>query len=298
MWKIKLIKALTFLSGLFFVLDFFLPKNWTDALHFPQVNEPLSQGFLVVSAMAFGLGFINLIRIHGNNIFRRFKKYGIYSSVLLVSFFATLAFGALDWRTRATNNNELDQIKLTKTFITDITKDSPLLRQRVHVLANWLNNEFPQTFVEEALALQTNYLAITKLEPKLQEKLDKIYTDKVSLQEVTTEQSLAYRAYYFIENGIFSPLGSAMFSLLAFYIASASFRAFKIRSKESALMVASAVIVIFGQTFIGDMISSSFADMRLWLLEVPNSAAFRAIKLSSAIAMVVLAVKMLLSLES
>lgn len=298
MWKIKLIKALTFFSGLFFVLDFFLPKNWTDALMFQQVNEPLSQSFLVIAAMAFGLGFINLLRIHGNNIFRRFRKYGIYSSVLLISFFATLTFGILDWRASATNSSELEQIKLTKTFIADVMKDSPIIRQRVQVLANWLSHEFPNNFKEEAISLQTNYLAITKLEPTLQKKLENLYTEQKKLQEDATKKSLTYRGYYFIENGIFSQLGSAMFSLLAFYIASASFRAFKIKSKESALMVASAVIVIFGQTFIGDLISTSFADMRLWLLEVPNSAAFRAIKLSSAIAMVVLAVKMLLSLES
>ncbi|RME58194.1 MAG: hypothetical protein D6780_07130, partial [Candidatus Dadabacteria bacterium] len=98
--------------------------------------------------------------------------------------------------------------------------------------------------------------------------------------------------------GLFVPLGSAMFSLLAVYIAAAAYRAFRIKNVETVLMMTTAVIVMLGQIPFGIWIYKDLPLVRAWLLEVPNSAAFRAIKIGAAVAGLVMALRMWLSIES
>ncbi len=120
------------------------------------------------------------------------------------------------------------------------------------------------------------------------------------------ERSLSQKFYHLIHQGFFVSLGSAMFSLLAFYIASAAFRAFRVRSFEAALMMCAAVVIIFGQlppALFGDGESTleffkSINAVRQWLLTQLNSAAFRSIEIGAGIAGLVMAVRMWLSIES
>lgn len=104
--------------------------------------------------------------------------------------------------------------------------------------------------------------------------------------------------YELLYQGIFVSLGSAMFALLGFYIAAAAYRAFRIRSAESALMMTAALLVMLGQIPFGIWLWDAFPDIRLWLLSVPNSAAFRAIKIGAAVAGLVMAFRMWFSIES
>jgi hypothetical protein len=106
------------------------------------------------------------------------------------------------------------------------------------------------------------------------------------------------RWYDFLYNGLFNQLGSAMFALLGVYIAAAAYRAFRIRSVESALMMTAAVIVMLGQISFGRLVYEDMPAIRQWLLEVPNSAAFRAIRLGAGVAGLLLAIRMWLSIES
>jgi len=104
--------------------------------------------------------------------------------------------------------------------------------------------------------------------------------------------------YQLLYDGLFVSLGSAMFSLLGFYIASAAYRAFRVRSVESGLMLGAALLVMLGQIPFGLWIWEGLPEVRLWILEVPNSAAFRAIKFGAALAGLVMAFRMWLSIES
>ncbi len=110
--------------------------------------------------------------------------------------------------------------------------------------------------------------------------------------------ALSQRLYDLLYNGLFNQLGSAMFALLGVYIAAAAYRAFRIRSIESALMMTAALVVMMGQISFGRMLSEELPSMRQWLLEVPNSAAFRAIRLGAGVAGLLLAIRMWLSIES
>ena len=57
---------------------------------------------------------------------------------------------------------------------------------------------------------------------------------------------------------IFSPMSATMFSLLAFFVASASYRAFRIRNFEATLLLVSGIIIMIGRVPVGGVISSWF----------------------------------------
>ncbi len=91
--------------------------------------------------------------------------------------------------------------------------------------------------------------------------------------------------YRWIYNCVFTPLDASMFSILAFFIASAAYRAFRVRNLESILLMAVGLIVMLANVPIGDMIWGPDAwlgglmGVKSWILKVPNAAAVRGIQL-------------------
>ena len=61
-------------------------------------------------------------------------------------------------------------------------------------------------------------------------------------------------SFYWMYNYIYLPLGSTMFALLAFFVASASYRAFRIRNFEATLLLISGVILMLGRVPVGAII--------------------------------------------
>ena len=71
---------------------------------------------------------------------------------------------------------------------------------------------------------------------------------------VTTEGTL----FKWMFDYMFTPMSATMFSLLAFFVASASYRAFRIRNFEATLLLVSGIIIMVGRVPIGSVISSWF----------------------------------------
>ena len=65
----------------------------------------------------------------------------------------------------------------------------------------------------------------------------------------------AHGMFRFLFTGGLSNLGSATFSIIAFYIASAAYRAFRIRSLEATLLMVAALIVMLGSVGFGTAIT-------------------------------------------
>jgi hypothetical protein len=117
---------------------------------------------------------------------------------------------------------------------------------------------------------------------------------------------LGGKPFDFLFDYAFQPLSATMFSLLAFFIASAAYRAFIIRSFESNLLMITAVIVILGRTSFGGMLTSWIPDnYRFWhlpnlsdfIMEFPNSAAQRAIMISAALGIIGSSLRIILGIE-
>jgi hypothetical protein len=93
------------------------------------------------------------------------------------------------------------------------------------------------------------------------------------------------------------PLQSTMFSLLAFFIASAAFRAFKIRTFQASLLAVTAILVMIGRVPVGESIWSGFPDFTEWIMNVPQLAGKRAIMIGAALGAISTALKVLTGLE-
>ena len=100
-----------------------------------------------------------------------------------------------------------------------------------------------------------------------------------------------------IYNMVNSPLASTMFALLAFFIASAAFRAFRARNVEATLLLVTAVLMMIGRVSIGEFIWKGFPAFTEWLLDVPNLAAKRAIAIGVGLGAVSIALKIILGIE-
>ena len=100
-----------------------------------------------------------------------------------------------------------------------------------------------------------------------------------------------------IYNMVNSPLASTMFALLAFFIASAAFRAFRARNVEATLLLVTAVLMMIGRVSIGEFIWKGFPGFTEWLLDVPNLAAKRAIAIGVGLGAVSIALKIILGIE-
>ena len=93
------------------------------------------------------------------------------------------------------------------------------------------------------------------------------------------------------------PLQATMFSLLAFFIASAAFRAFRIRTFEAALLAVTAVLVMIGRVPVGEELWEHFPNFTEWIMNVPQLAGKRAIMIGAALGAISTALKVLTGLE-
>lgn len=96
---------------------------------------------------------------------------------------------------------------------------------------------------------------------------------------------------------IYVPMQGTMFALLAFYIASAAFRAFRVRSLEAGLLAVAAVLVMLGRVPIGALIWDHLPAVSDWIMNVPNNAAKRAILIGAALGAIATGLKVILGLE-
>jgi len=117
---------------------------------------------------------------------------------------------------------------------------------------------------------------------------------------------LGMKPFDYLFNHAYMPLSATLFSLLAFFIASAAYRAFIIRGFESNLLMITAVIVIIGRTSIGTMLTGWLPEsLQFWhipnladfIMEYPNSAAQRAILISAGLGIVGSSLRIILGIE-
>lgn len=113
-------------------------------------------------------------------------------------------------------------------------------------------------------------------------------------------------AFYWLYQSIFSPLQATMFSLLAFFVASASYRAFRAKTPESTLLLVAATIILVGRTPLGHYLTFwlpeplqffHIPNLSGWILAIPNLAGQRAIIIGIALGIISTSLKIILGIE-
>jgi hypothetical protein len=103
--------------------------------------------------------------------------------------------------------------------------------------------------------------------------------------------------YQWMYDYVYSPASATMFSMLAFFIASAAYRTFRAKTVESALLLVAAVIVIFGRVPISAAISDWFPAAADWIMAYPNMAVKRGILIGVSLGIVGTALRVIFGLE-
>jgi len=122
---------------------------------------------------------------------------------------------------------------------------------------------------------------------------------------------------FWIYDNVVYPLTATMFAMLAFYVASAAFRAFRAKNIEATLLLFTAFIVLLGRTYAGVFLTEwvpgfmamitgltpeHFNTMQLdeltgWIMNAPNKAGNRAITIGIALGVVSYSLKILMGVD-
>ncbi|MBN1425502.1 hypothetical protein JXA88_13190 [Candidatus Fermentibacteria bacterium] len=210
---------ITFIVGLTLILAVFIPPEPFDTM-----NREFSVYFDIIAVFAFVLGGGNLLRLHGDRVYRRGKDWK-FSIVTLAGFAVTLVVG-------------LGKIG-----------GPPGVRGDLMAPGTW---------------------------------------------------------FRFVFNAVLTPLSATMFALLAFYVASASFRAFRAKTPEATILLVSGFIILLGRTFLGGILTGWLPDslsfltipnLADWIMAWPNTAGQRAIVIGIALGVTATSLRLILGIE-
>jgi len=95
---------------------------------------------------------------------------------------------------------------------------------------------------------------------------------------------------------IYTPIQASMFALLAFYIASAAYRAFRARTLIATILLVTATIIMLRLIPLGFLSGPNQWAVN-WILTVPNMAAKRAIAMGIGLGGIATALKVVLGIE-
>jgi hypothetical protein len=123
---------------------------------------------------------------------------------------------------------------------------------------------------------------------------------------ITADVAATGSMFQLMYDWIFNPLGATMYALLAFYVASASYRAFRAKNRDATILLIAAFIILVGRTPLGVYLTSwipeSFSIMQIpnlaiWIMTSPNLAGQRAIMLGIALGVVSMSLRLILGVE-
>lgn len=307
MMKKTLPLVLASIAGLLVVVELFVPQAWLSAS-----SNHLFEWAQILSAAALVLGGINLIQVNVPKIRRREEDWG-YKVVLLVSAAIVFLFG-VPWD-KIAGTPDVGEVKVMAG-----SEGAPAGKALLRI-----ESARPDAVVKidgGAVAIAGGSVGqatvdgeplVVELEPgphRVQVYMSAIgygelgeeFTVKAGETAVARAElpmswgpSGRYRTWAF--DHIFFPCQATMFALLAFFIASAAFRAFRARNTEAGLLLGSAILVLLGRAPIGRLINDSLPEITNWIIDVPNNAGRRAIIIGAALGAIVTGLRVLLGME-
>jgi hypothetical protein len=113
---------------------------------------------------------------------------------------------------------------------------------------------------------------------------------------------------WWIYKYVYLPLAATMFAMLAFYVASAAFRAFRARNAESVVLLLTAFLILAGRTFVGAWLTMALPEegfwsffrienLTSWIMLTFNTAGNRAILIGIALGIAATSLKVILGID-
>jgi hypothetical protein len=315
---------LTFLFGAFYVLsNFIVWERWKLAA------ENINNWVFIVIAFTYVLGVGNVLRIHGLKISRRESGWG-YSAATLAGLFVMILFGVVLWFLPRTEGEATVRFKaLAPVVVADAVRLSAptgsgdlfdvLIDSRLAQDANGDGSAGAGDEIE--CRLSYGYMGPSSVPDA---RFPLVY-DSAALSPVleagapfaATDTGLVWSAgmvpgswfgktgagngqrsvYTWFYDAVYVPMQSTMFALLAFFISSAAFRAFRLRSVHAVLLGATALVVILGSVPVGEAVWANFPPLVAWVMNCLQTAGKRAILIGAALGAIATGLKMIVGAE-
>ena len=304
-WKRQFPILIVFVSGVLLVAQYYVPTRASEAL-----LQESNRWVRIIQNCALLLGVVSLIGNHWRKLSRRQAGYG-YSALVFVSFITMVFFG-LVYGIDAPRERHVPV-----TIPASIAQAGGTLTTRVVAEKGFGvrieaagGQELPKAPI--AVVNEEGQPQVLSPSQPVWFVRDRETTLTLQVPPVTASGPVVV-GFYLKErispgNWMFDTfkvsMESTMYSILAFFIASAAFRAFRARSIDASIMLIAAVVMMIGRISFGEMISSWFSENWLffpeatkWLQDVPVNAAKRAIFLGLALSVIALSIRVIFGIE-
>ena len=300
-WKRTIPAIIVAAVGVIMLLSWFIPHA-----PFGELEIHATQWYDIIASFAMILGALNLLRLQGTKVVKRQKGWP-FSLAAVVAFFMTLTFGFFIKGGFYPNLIDVgDNPEAVYVKIAEVIDD---------------DGEVTDFEIGEARILYGNPGATGEQIP-----LHKAVVSKKAAQKVVDELTelgatvelgelnwgshvQGQRTYYrWVFYSFFTPLSATMFALLAFFVASASYRAFKIRNAEATVLLVSGILIMLGRVPLGAWLTKwtlsipwlswlHLPNIQEWLYQYPNAAGARAIMIGIGLGIVGTSLRVILGIE-
>lgn len=198
--------------GVIMMLHFFLPEN---TMLYKTMMEWVTNSTIVVGVFGLFIGLASLVHNHGNRIARRSPGWGY--SVITLSFTAIVALTGIISQNVGPSvvSKPLDKYNYDNRK----NQDHTLI---THTLFGYKDETY-----------KTNLVAAANAD-----------APEMKGEEITVRKVPLFMFFY---NYVIMPMGATTFSLLAFYMITATYRAMRAKSWEASLLLISSIIILIGQ---------------------------------------------------
>jgi hypothetical protein len=323
---------IAFIAGLWFALQYYVPAAWSG-----KTLEYASNWDKILLGIAYALGLYSLCHLHWRRIRRRERGFGysilVYLGLGATLYFGLIGElrRAMEIVTRRPVAHHLFVVEPAREVPKDASRRVVYLEEEERqdlgldpsvpayvILYETGPGEKPvaYSFDPNIFPCDPQTLRVRPAEKWLERSGVKLYfpgeasgpPEAGMVRQVRGGAWWALASYQSYEdqwgswftwqyNWIYAAAQGTMFSILAFFIASAAYRTFRAKTWEAAFLLVAALLVIFGRTTLAGALHGVFPDIADWVMATPNLAAKRGILLGVSLGSIATALRIIFGIE-